>query len=170
VEYVGPLVDVVNAGSTSAMVATAVSVARVAVTPSTRNSSSWCRSAPTTRHRPTTPLQTIMKAANTVSRASVAVCSPPEDISVTMRPTSITVTATARISVPNGSPTRCATTSAWCTAAMTAATSAAATIARTGPAPGLPPHVATSTTAATGGSTRLHAGRPARVTGDIPRP
>ena len=55
----------------------------------------------------------IITAAKTVSRASVAVSSaPPETISVTISATSITVTATARTSEPNGSPTRCATTSA----------------------------------------------------------
>ena len=38
--------------------------------------------------------------------------------------TSIAVIASASTSVPNGSPTRCATTSAWWTAASTEATSA----------------------------------------------
>ena len=42
----------------------------------------------------------------------------------TISATSITVTARARMSVPNGSPTRCATTSAWYTAAKTVAISA----------------------------------------------
>ena len=37
----------------------------------------------------------------------------------TISAVSITVTARARTSVPNGSPTRCATTSAWYTAANT---------------------------------------------------
>ena len=37
----------------------------------------------------------------------------------TISAVSITVTASARTSVPNGSPTWCATTSAWCTAANT---------------------------------------------------
>ena len=39
----------------------------------------------------------------------------------TISATSITVTATAKTSVPNGSPVRCATTSAWYTAANTVA-------------------------------------------------
>ena len=43
----------------------------------------------------------------------------------------MTVTATARTSEPNGSPTRCATTSAWWTAARTAAASTTATTATT---------------------------------------
>ena len=58
------------------------------------------------------PLQLIITAAKTVSRASVEVPSPPETISVTISATSITVTATASTSDPNGSPTRWATTSA----------------------------------------------------------
>ena len=66
------------------------------------------------------PLVVIMTAANTVSRAREAVSGPPETIRVTINATSITVTATARTSDPNGSPTRWATTSAWCTAASTA--------------------------------------------------
>ena len=56
---------------------------------------------------PTTPLQVIITAAKTVSRASVSVLSPPPTIRVTISPTSITVTATASTSEPNGSPTRC---------------------------------------------------------------
>ena len=58
------------------------------------------------------PLTLIITAAKTVSRASVEASSAPVTISVTMSATSITVTATARISDPNGSPTRWATTSA----------------------------------------------------------
>src|SRR3954452_959783 len=46
---------------------------------------------------------------------------------MTMSPTSMTVTATARISDPKGSPTLCATTSACCTAARIAPTSTIAT-------------------------------------------
>jgi hypothetical protein len=55
----------------------------------------------------------IMTAANTVSRASPAVSAPPPSMTETISATSITVTATASTSVPNGSPTRCATISAW---------------------------------------------------------
>jgi len=76
---------------------------------------------PTSSDAPTMPLQVIITAENTVSRASVAVFSPPEIISVTISATSITVTATASSSDPYGSPTLCATTSAWCTADSTAA-------------------------------------------------
>src|SRR6188472_546818 len=43
-----------------------------------------------------------------------------------MSAVSIAVTARARMSVPRGSPTRCATTSAWCTATMTVAMRATA--------------------------------------------
>ena len=74
-----------------------------------------------------TPLQMIMTVAKTVSRARVLVSSPPESISVTISEASMTVTASARRSVPNGSPTRSAMTSAWCTAEKTAAIRAAAT-------------------------------------------
>lgn len=52
------------------------------------------------------PLAVIMTAAKTVSRASEAVSGPPETMRVTINATSITVTATARTSDPNGSPTR----------------------------------------------------------------
>lgn len=48
----------------------------------------------------------IITAAKTVSRAKVAALSPPADIRVTIKPSSITVTATASRKVPNGSPTR----------------------------------------------------------------
>ena len=57
-------------------------------------------------------VHTIMTAANTVSRASVDADAPPESIRDTTSDTSITVTATASTRDPNGSPTRCATTSA----------------------------------------------------------
>ena len=53
-----------------------------------------------------------MIAANTVSRASVDASPASDSIRLTISDTSITVTATARTSVPNGSPTLCATTSA----------------------------------------------------------
>ena len=103
---------VVNVGNTSARAATAVRVASAAVTPSTRNSTTRCLSPPISRPSPTTPLQTIMNAENTVSRATVG-APLGEVISIRISPTSMTVTAIARISVPNGSPTRNATTSAW---------------------------------------------------------
>src|SRR3954470_2022187 len=67
------------------------------------------------------PFVVIMTAANTVSRASVEVSFPPLTIRVTISATSMTVTATASTSEPNGSPTLCATTSAWWTAERTAA-------------------------------------------------
>ena len=78
----------------------------------------------------------IMIAENIVSRGSADLSLPPASIIETISATSITVTATARTSVPNGSPTRCATTSAWCTEASTephsAGTAAAMKIAPTG--------------------------------------
>jgi hypothetical protein len=42
----------------------------------------------------------IITAAKTVSRASAAVAGPPASISVTIRPTSMTVMAMASTSVP----------------------------------------------------------------------
>ena len=51
----------------------------------------------------------------------------------TISATSITVTATARTSVPKGSPVRWATTSAWYTAAKTVAIKAAPAAAATKP-------------------------------------
>ena len=94
-------------------VASVQTVASAVALPSALNAAIRRRSAPTITQRPRMPLQVIITAANTVSRASVAVSSPvPETISVTIRPTSITVTATARTIEPNGSPTRWATTSA----------------------------------------------------------
>ena len=98
------------------------------------------------------PFVVIITAANTVSRASVSVSLPPETISVTISATSITVTATASTSEPNGSPTRCATTSAWWTAARTAAARNAPAITRT-IVPGLLPQVAAVRTAASTGTT-----------------
>ena len=53
-----------------------------------------------------------MIVAYIVSRGSTAFSGPPANINATMSAVSIAVTASARTSVPNGSPTRCATTSA----------------------------------------------------------
>src|SRR5579875_4012471 len=83
--------------------------------------------APSSNEIPTMPLQVSMTAEKTVSRARVLASGPPLIISVTISATSMTVTATASTSDPNGSPTRCATTSAWWTAASTDAASSTAT-------------------------------------------
>src|SRR6478672_10966307 len=61
----------------------------------------------------------IITAANAVSRASVAASSPPPSMIVRISATSMTVTASASVSEPNGSPTFAAITSAWCTAVST---------------------------------------------------
>ena len=53
----------------------------------------WRRAA-TRSDRPRMPLQVIITAAKTVSRARLEAPGPPALMSVTMRPTSITVTAT----------------------------------------------------------------------------
>ena len=80
---------------------------------------------------PAMPLQVMITAAKTVSLARVLAFDPPAVISMTMSPTSMVVTATARTSEPNGSPTRCATTSAWWTAASTETPSRTALTTRT---------------------------------------
>ena len=74
-----------------------------------------------------------MSAAKIVSRASAAAASPPDAVSETMSATSMAVTARANVSVPYGSPTRWAMTSAWCTAERTALPSANPTSAANQP-------------------------------------
>ena len=101
-----------NVGTTRESVASVATVASAVAVPSALNVATRCRSVAASSDSPTIPVAVIMTAANTVSRASVAVSSPPAIISVTISATSITVTATASTSEPNGSPTRCATTSA----------------------------------------------------------
>src|SRR5699024_892626 len=67
---------------------------------------------PTNNDNPTIPFMVIIAAANTVSRASDDASALPDIIMMTTRPTSMTVTAIANTSDPNGSPIRAATTSA----------------------------------------------------------
>ena len=109
----------------------------------------------------------IIAAAKTVSRARVAVSGPPDTIRVTMRATSMIVTATARTSEPKGSPTRWATTSAWCTAARTAPARTSATMAAS-TSGGFRPHVAASTTSATTGRAVVQESSTERVSAAIP--
>src|SRR6185369_5386808 len=71
-----------------------------------------------------------------VSRARTALSSPPASIIETINDVSITVTARASTRVPSGSPSLCATTSAWWTAASTAATRAMPETTRTNVFPG----------------------------------
>src|SRR5438067_2236106 len=66
----------------------------------------------------------IITAEKTVSRGSVALAAALVSIIDTINATSMIVMASDSTSVPNGSPTRCATTSAWWTAAITAPASA----------------------------------------------
>ena len=103
---------VVKTGSTNDKVASAIRAAKAELAPSSRKLCSWCLRQPATTHRPTAPLQMIMIAEKIVSRGTAAAFEPPVSIIETMSEASITVTATARTSVPKGSPTRCATTSA----------------------------------------------------------
>src|SRR5688572_24192426 len=65
------------------------------------------------------PFVTMMIAANTVSRATTAESGVSLVIIETIRPTSMTVTASASTTAPSVGPTRSAITSAWCTALVT---------------------------------------------------
>ena len=96
----GPGVVVVKLGSTSVVIARVITVARAAPVPSALKCVVPYLTAPTSRLSPTMPLQVIITAAKTVSRASVEVSLPPPSISVRISATSITVTATARTSEP----------------------------------------------------------------------
>ncbi len=111
----------------------AASATSAALTPSRLNDCSRCFRPPTSKHRPMMPFRMIITAANTVSRANAAASAPPAIIKETMSATSISVTASASTSVPYGSPTRCATTSAWCTAANTLPVRLSAMMATNGP-------------------------------------
>ena len=154
---VGSEVEEVNLGRTSTKVLKTAKTDSIGVVPSTRKVSTLCRQAPKSKHRPTTPLQTIITVANTVSRAKALVAVPPESIKVTIKDTSIMVTAKAKINVPNGSPTRRAMTSAWCTATNTALNNPTHT---KNPAKSdkLPPLNANKTTSANNGIKIPHAG------------
>jgi hypothetical protein len=95
VENSGPGLLVVNVGRTRLRVARVATVASAAPVPSGLKTAVPCRREATRRHRPAMPLQVIITAAKTVSRASVELLSPPSTIRVTMRATSMVVTATA---------------------------------------------------------------------------
>ncbi len=71
----------------------------------------------------------------------------------------MTVTATASTSVPKGSPSRCATTSAWWMAATTAASSVADSN-RPSARPSGRPQLEANINAASSGTATLHGGRP----------
>ena len=158
-ENSGPGSEVVNRGSTSVRPASVITVARAEPVPSALNSARWCLSAPISSDRPTIPLTVIISAAKTVSLARVEVSLSPDTIKVTISATSMTVTATASTNEPNGSPTRCATTSAWWTAASTAPTrNTAITAAATDP--GCRPHESASTSTPTAGAHQVQRKRP----------
>ena len=103
------------------------------------------------------PLHTIITAAKTVSRARSAFSTGAAIITETISATSIMVTATASTIVPNGSPTRCATTSAWYTAAKTVVMSAIPAAAASTSAT-VPLNVAKSTNQANVGHVQAHHG------------
>src|SRR6185437_10183153 len=154
----GPGAVVAKLGKISVRVVSAASTAKAALAPWTWNPCSWWRAPPHSKHSPTIPLQTIITAANTVSRARAAFPVGTAIITDTISATSITVTATASTSVPNGSPVRCATTSAWCTAVNTAAHSAAPTSASNSALPGIA-YAAPSTTHAITGAAMVQRGK-----------
>src|SRR5262245_11331772 len=157
-EYSGPGWLVVKRGSTRPSTASVVTVPSAVAAPSALKSAVRARRAPTRTEMPRIPLQVIITAAKTVSRASTAVsCGSPDTISVTISATSITVTAIARTSDPNGSPTRWATTSAWCTAASTQPTSSGAPSTSTS-VPGSAPNVSAAASAPASGSAVVHPG------------
>src|SRR5262245_50761914 len=103
------------------------------------------------------PLHTIMTAANTVSRASPDFSSGAATMTETISATSMTVTATARTRVPNGSPVRWATTSALYTAANTVTIRTAPAAAATRP-PAPTKNVATRIAQANKGHAHAHQG------------
>src|SRR5262245_45310424 len=112
---------------------------------------------PANRHNPTMPFNTIMTTANTVSRANPALSAANDSMMETMSATSITVTAKASTNVPNGSPMRWATTSAWCTAANTLAIKAAPAMTATAPLASANSMI-TSITQAAAGQSHAHQG------------
>src|SRR5262245_49102650 len=99
-ENTGPGRLVVKVGTTRPSVDKVATVARAAPDPSALNDTTVACRVPTRIDRPTMPLQVRMTAANTVSRARVSALPAPAIINVTMRATSITVTATARTRDP----------------------------------------------------------------------
>ncbi len=143
----GPGWLVVNAGSTRQSTASVDTVASAVAVPSALNVATCWRTAPIITDSPRMPLVVIIAAANTVSRASVSLPLLSPTISVTISPTSITVTATASTREPNGSPTRCATTSAKWTADSTEVARKTPTMIRTSVG-GFDPHVRASTMSA----------------------
>src|SRR5262245_1281979 len=163
-EYTGPGLLVVKVGRTSPSVARVATVARDAPAPSALNDTTGPRCVPARIDSPTMPFNVMITAANTVSRARVSAEPAPAIINVTMSATSITVTAPASTSDPNGSPTRCATTSAWCTAASTAPARSTVTRPTTGGGSALP-QASTRTTTARMGTSVVQEGTNERAAG-----
>src|SRR5262245_64751286 len=108
-----------------------------------------------------------MTAAKTVSRASPAFSAGAATMTETISATSMTVTAMARTSVPNGSPVRWATTSAWYTAANTVAINATPAAAAMRP-PTTAKGVSNRMTQANTGHVHAHQGVGAAVMPQLP--
>lgn len=102
------------------------------------------------------PLHTIITAAKTVSRASPVFSAGAAIMTETINAVSMTVTAKARTRVPNGSPTRCATTSAWYTAANTVPSKAIPAAAAISPPP--TKYVSNRISQAPAGHAKVHQG------------
>src|ERR1700751_5612137 len=101
------------------------------------------------------PLHTIMTTGNTVASANPAFSPGAASVTATVNATSMIVTATANMIVPNGSPVRWATTSAWYTAANTVAIRTAPVVAATAP-PGGVKTLTSSMTQASAGQVHDH--------------
>ena len=131
----GPGALVVNVGRTRLSVVSVSTVTSAVAVPSALNEATCRRSAATRTLTGDHPVARDHPRRRRCRARAWRVSESPEAINVTISPTSINVTASARMSAPNGSPTRCAITSAWCTAASTAPARIAPTITRVaGPA------------------------------------
>lgn len=94
----------VTFGKTSVRVVSAINTDSAALVPCSWNDCTRCNTPPVSKQSPMIPLHTIITAENRVSRASPVVSVPPVIVIDTISATSMTVTATASTSVPNGSP------------------------------------------------------------------
>ena len=109
---VGPDVEVVTDGRTKVKVLKATSAARAPLTPFALKIATFWRRVLINKAPPTIPFVVIMIAANTVSLAKFTFGLGDPQMSTTIIPTSMTVTANASVREPNGSPTFNAITSA----------------------------------------------------------
>ena len=153
-ENSGPGALVVNVGRTRHSVARVITVANAVAVPSALKVAMRWRSVATTRQSPTMPLQVIIAAAKTVSRASVSGLGATrrhqrdDESDLDDRHRDREDERSERFA------DRWATTSAWCTAASTAPREARNE--REPMSPGFDPQVAPSAINATAGTTSVH--------------